>query len=138
MKALISKTIFDPWQAVEAYQESIGKPGQYGGAVVFVGTMRDFNEDTEVKEMELEYYHGMTEKYLEKISQQAEDDWPILDSLIVHRVGKIFPNEPIVVIAVWSAHRAAAFDACRFLIDELKSKAPFWKKETLESGSRWV
>lgn len=138
MKALISKTIFDPWQAVEAYQESMGKPGQYGGTAVFVGTMRDFNEGEEVKGMELEYYPGMTEKYLEEISAQAEDKWPILDSLIVHRVGKILPDEPIVVVAAWSAHRAAAFDACRFLIDELKSKAPFWKKETLESGSKWV
>ena len=138
MKALISKTFFDPWQAVEAYQESIGKSGQYGGTAVFVGTMRDFNEGEEVKGMELEYYPGMTEKYLEEISAQAEDKWPILDSLIVHRVGKILPDEPIVVVAVWSAHRAAAFDACRFLIDELKSKAPFWKKETLESGSKWV
>lgn len=138
MKALISKTIFDPWQAVEAYQESIGKSGRYGGTAVFVGTMRDFNEDVEVKGMELEYYPGMTEKYLEDISKQAEDNWPILDSLIVHRVGKIVPNEPIVLVAVWSAHRAAAFDACRFLIDELKSKAPFWKKENLENGERWV
>lgn len=138
MKALISKTIFDPWQAVEAYQESMGKSGQYGGTAVFVGTMRDFNEGDEVTGMVLEHYPGMTEKYLEEISRQAEEKWPILDNLIVHRVGKMLPDEPIVVVAVWSAHRGDAFDACQFLIDELKSKAPLWKKETLKSGSRWV
>ena len=109
-----------------------------GAIASFTGLVRDLNEGDEVSLLTLEHYPGMTEKYLEEISRQAEEKWPILDNLIVHRVGKILPDEPIVVVAVWSAHRADAFGACQFLIDELKSKAPFWKKETLESGSRWV
>jgi molybdopterin synthase catalytic subunit len=101
--------------------------------------MRDVNEGDRVRSMTLEHYSGMTEAYLEKISQEAAQRWPILDSLVVHRVGDLAPSDPIVLVAVWSAHRAAAFDACRFLIEELKSQAPFWKKETLKSGTaRWV
>jgi molybdopterin synthase catalytic subunit len=80
----------------------------------------------------------MTEKYLQKISEEAASKWDILDSLIVHRVGEMLPNDPIVLVAVWSAHRAAAFDASRYLMEELKSRAPFWKKESLTDKSRWV
>jgi len=81
---------------------------------------------------------GMTEKYLEKISAEAATKWNILDSLIVHRIGEMLPNDPIVLVAVWSAHRAAAFDASRYLMEELKSRAPFWKKERLAEQTRWV
>ena len=91
-----------------------------------------------VTAMTLEYYPGMTEKHLEAISLEAARRWDILDSLIAHRVGEVQPGEPIVMVAVWSAHRAAAFDASRFLMEELKSRAPFWKKESLGEGSRWV
>ena len=81
----------------------------------------------------------MTEKYLNKISEEAAKKWDIIDSLIVHRVGEMLPNDPIVLVAVWSAHRAAAFDASRYLMEELKSRAPFWKKESLSAEkNRWV
>jgi molybdopterin synthase catalytic subunit len=88
--------------------------------------------------MTLEHYPGMTEKYLLKIIQQAEQQWPLLDTLVIHRVGDILPDDSIVLVAVWSTHRASAFDASRFIMEELKSNAPFWKKETLAGGTRWV
>jgi molybdopterin synthase catalytic subunit len=100
--------------------------------------MRDFNQDTSVQGMLLEHYPGMTENYLEKISREAVRRWDLMDSLIVHRVGELLPGEPIVLVAVWSAHRKAAFEASRYLMEELKSKAPFWKKEQLQEGTRWV
>ena len=109
-----------------------------GATAVFVGTMRDLNEGDTVHGMLLEHYPGMTEKYLEKISRAAVERWNLLDSLIVHRVGELLPGEPIVLVAVWSAHRKEAFEASRWLMEELKSKAPFWKKERLAEGSRWV
>lgn len=131
---------FDPWQKLGQYQQDrFVRGGRYGATAVFVGTMRDVNEGDRVQSMTLEHYSGMTETYLEKISHEAAQRWPILDSLLVHRVGELAPGDPIVLVAVWSGHRAAAFDACRFLIEQLKSKAPFWKKEMLESGrERWV
>jgi molybdopterin synthase catalytic subunit len=100
--------------------------------------MRNLNEGDEVRAMTLEHYPGMTEKYLEKVSVEAGARWSILDSLVVHRVGSLLPDDPIVVVAVWSVHRADAFDACRFIIDELKTRAPFWKQETTPNGQRWV
>jgi len=106
---------------------------------VFVGSMRDFNEDQSVQAMFLEHYPAMTERYLEKIAQQAMERWDILDILVLHRVGDIFPNESIVLIAVWSSHRDAAFSANRYILEELKHHAPFWKKETLlDNSQRWV
>lgn len=129
---------FEPYAELLVYQDKIQIAGQYGATAVFVGTMRDFNDGNEVKGMELEHYPGMTENYLTSISLQAADTWSLLDSLILHRVGKIKPSDPIVLVAVWSAHRKDAFEASRFLMEELKSKAPFWKKEFLEHGHRWV
>jgi len=86
----------------------------------------------------LEHYPQMTEHYLRKISAQAMQQWQIMDTLIVHRVGAMSPNDTIVLVAAWAAHRGAAFDACRYLIEELKHRAPFWKRETLPTGARWV
>jgi len=129
---------FDPWQAVSRYQEGLSQGGKFGATAVFVGTMRDFNEGDGVRAMTLEHYPGMTEKHLEAISRQAAERWDIQDSLIIHRHGRLQPNDPIVLVAAWSAHRGEAFAACRFLIEELKSRAPFWKKEALEQGERWV
>lgn len=101
--------------------------------------MRDFNENDDVQAMTLEHYPGMTESQLQAIIDDAQQQWPLLQSLIVHRVGDITPGDPIVLVVCWSAHRAAAFDACRFLMEALKSRAPFWKKETLTDNSqRWV
>ncbi len=129
---------FDPFEAVRNYQAQLDAAGKYGATALFIGTMRDFNEGDDVQIMTLEHYPGMTEKHLEKIAAEAQKRWDIIDSLIIHRVGDMFPDDPIVLVAVWSAHRAAAFDASRYLMEELKSRAPFWKKEQLSEGSRWV
>lgn len=129
---------FDPWDELRAYPGAGEIAGRYGATAVFVGTMRDINEGEMVQAMRLEHYPGMTERHLEKISREAARRWDILDTMIVHRVGEVFPDEPIVLVAVWSTHRASAFEACRFLMEDLKSKAPFWKKETLPEGERWV
>ena len=101
--------------------------------------MRDFNEGDAVKGMTLEYYPGMTEKQLEKIIAEARQQWHVIDTLVVHRVGDILPDQPIVLVAVWASHRGDAFDASRYIMDALKSKAPFWKKELLTTeDERWV
>ena len=136
----ILETVFDPWQIQKNYQQKSmqGKTG-YGATASFIGTMRDFNEGDDVAVMELEHYPEMTVKQLNAIIDIAEDKWPVQNTLIVHRVGEILPGEPIMLVVVWSAHRAAAFDACRYLMEELKHRAPFWKKETLVQGNqRWV
>jgi len=88
--------------------------------------------------MTLEYYPGMTEKHLRKICEDACKQWAILDALILHRVGVIEIGDPMVLVSIWTAHRGDAFDACRFIMEDLKSKAPFWKKEMLKDGERWV
>lgn len=129
---------FNPATELANFEATLTKGG-FGATASFVGTMRDFNEGDTVSGMHLEHYPGMTEKQLAEIIDDARDQWDIMDALIVHRVGDIMPGEPIVLTAVWSAHRAAAFDACRFLMEALKSRATFWKKETLLGGSeRWV
>lgn len=129
---------FDPWGLLAAHQASL-PAGRFGATAVFVGTMREFNEGDAVRGMTLEHYPGMTEKHLEGIIAEARARWPVDDCLIAHRVGPMEPGEPIVLTAVWSAHRKAAFEACRYLMEELKHRAPFWKHETLEGGEvRWV
>lgn len=139
MKIEIRSETFNPWMEIQHYQQSQSlRAGQYGATAVFVGTMRDFNEGERVHSMCLEHYAGMTEKQLQAIAAQAEQRWEILDVLIIHRSGQICPNDPIVLVAVWSAHRAAAYEANRFLMEALKSTAPFWKKEVLQDRSRWV
>ena len=138
MSVAIRTSPFEPFVELQAYQDKMNSAGRYGATAVFVGTMRDFNEGDDVKGMLLEHYPGMTENYLQEISRQATQNWSLLDSLIIHRVGELKPNDPIVLVAVWSAHRKDAFEASRFLMEELKSRAPFWKKEFLEHGHRWV
>ena len=101
--------------------------------------MRDFNAGKQVQSMFLEHYPDMTEKYLCNICQQAQAKWQLVDILLIHRVGKIEVADAIVLVAVWSAHRAAAFDGCRFIMEKLKSGAPFWKQElTIEGKRHWV
>ena len=131
-------TAFDPWRDLQAYQATQLPAGGFGATAVFVGSLRDFNEGDAVQAMFLEHYPGMTERYLEQLRAEALARWDILDALIVHRVGELQPADPIVLVAVWSAHRAAAFEACRYLMEDLKARAPFWKKETLSEGARWV
>lgn len=109
-----------------------------GAIVSFVGTVRDMNDGTGVVEMELEHYPGMTEKALQEIVLQAQARWPVFDALVIHRVGPLLPQEQIVLVAVTAAHRGEAFAACEFIIDYLKTEAPFWKKEQTPQGARWV
>jgi len=109
-----------------------------GAVVNFVGTVRDLNDGEQVAEMELEHYPGMTEKALEDIIAQARSRWDLFDALVIHRVGPLKPLDQIVLVAVTSAHRGEAFAACEFIIDYLKTEAPFWKKEQTPQGARWV
>lgn len=109
-----------------------------GAVVSFVGYVRDFNDGQPVAGMLLEHYPGMTEKALAKIEAEARERWPLLTVEIIHRVGALEPGEPIVFVGTSSAHRQAAFDACAFIMDYLKARAPFWKKEQTPQGERWV
>ena len=139
MRVEILDTPFDPLEAVREHQEAMqAEHGSYGATALFIGTMRDLNEGDAVQRMTLEHYPDMTRRHLEQISQEAQERWEIIDTLIIHRVGEMQPNDPIVLVAAWSAHRGEAFAACRYLIEELKSRAPFWKKEYLDGGERWV
>ncbi len=109
-----------------------------GGSVVFVGTMRDLSDGAPISAMTLEHYPGMTEKALTEIDAEAHKRWPLLDTLIVHRYGELAPGDDIVLVIATSSHREAAFEACHFLIDWLKTKAPFWKLEETPAGDKWV
>ena len=109
-----------------------------GGLCSFVGLVRDMAGDAAVGAMTLEHYPGMTEKALEEIEAEACARWPLQATLIVHRVGKLEPGDQIVLVAAASAHREAAFDACHYLIDFLKTRAPFWKLEDTPDGPKWV
>ncbi len=134
----IRSSSFNPWDEIKLHQQKLNREGLYGATASFVGTMRDFNEDKHVQSMTLEHYPGMTEKYLEKICKDAHQQWDLIETLVIHRVGDIEIADAIVLVCVWSAHRAEAFDACRFIMEDLKSKAPFWKQESAPDGKRWV
>jgi len=109
-----------------------------GAVVSFVGTVRDMNDGDAVAELELEHYPGMTERALEDIVQQARARWPLYGALVVHRIGPMKPMDQIVLVACTAAHRGEAFAACEFIMDYLKTEAPFWKKEQTPGGARWV
>ncbi len=134
----IRSSVFDPWIEIENHQKKMNQQGKYGAIASFVGSMRDFNEGESVRSMTLEHYPGMTEKHLEEICQAAHQQWDLIDTLLLHRVGEIEIADTIVLVCVWSAHRAEAFDACRFIMEDLKSRAPFWKQEDTQQGKRWV
>jgi molybdopterin synthase catalytic subunit len=112
--------------------------GAVGAVVTFTGWVRDFNEEGQLQAMVLEHYPGMTEKALHKIAMEASQRWALNGIAIVHRVGALNPTDQIVGIATASAHRADAFDAARFIMDYLKTSAPFWKKEITSDGESWV
>lgn len=137
MQVKLVDRAFDPWEELRAYQEHLAQ-GQYGATASFVGTVRDFNQGERVEAVFLEHYPGMAERELERIVSEAESRWDFLDALVIHRVGEVWPGDPIVLVAVWSAHRGPAFDACRFIMEALKTRAPFWKQERLPTGARWV
>ncbi len=129
---------FDPWREIVKHSEMLAK-GSIGATAAFVGSMRDFNEGDSVLEMMLDHYEGMTQRHLESLASEMMAQYELTDLLMMHRVGRVTPGEAVVVVAVWSAHRAQAFAACEQMVEDLKSKAPFWKKETLSQGGvRWV
>ncbi len=109
-----------------------------GAVASFIGTVRDVNDSAAVSTMTLEHYPGMTEKALAAIVDEARSRFEIIDALVIHRVGPLRPADQIVLVAVTSSHRGDAFDACRFIMDYLKTRAPFWKKEVTAQGERWV
>ncbi|TMH69686.1 MAG: molybdopterin synthase catalytic subunit MoaE [Betaproteobacteria bacterium] len=135
MAVRVQTTDFDVAQEIAALRESNPR---VGAVVTFIGTVRDVNADAQVLQMTLEHYPGMTEKALDAIVVQARQRFDIYDALVIHRVGELRPTDQIVLVAVTGAHRGAAFDACRFIIDYLKTEAPFWKKEQTPEGARWV
>ena len=136
----LSTEPFNPWHYLATWQTQAAlRPGHFGATAVFVGTMRDFNEGDDVIAMFLEHYPAMTQQHLTTLVDQAAERWQLDAALVVHRVGNILPSDPIVLVATWSAHRAAAFEACREIMESLKHSAPFWKRETLKDNSvRWV
>ncbi|MBW9257478.1 MAG: molybdopterin synthase catalytic subunit MoaE [Candidatus Thiodiazotropha sp. (ex. Lucinisca nassula)] len=126
---------FDPNHEVDLLR---GEDPAIGAVVSFIGLMRDLNEGDRVDNMFLEHYPGMTENALEQIVKLAFERWQLQGCRVVHRVGELKPTDPIVLVTVASAHRKEAFQACEFIIDYLKTQAPFWKKEATENGERWV
>ena len=109
-----------------------------GAVASFLGLVRDINDGEGVSAMTLEHYPGMTEKALADIVEQARARWEVLDACVIHRVGPLLPTDPIVLVAVASGHRGDAFAACEFIMDFLKTRAPFWKKEVTPQGEKWV
>ncbi|HEB82827.1 MAG TPA: molybdenum cofactor biosynthesis protein MoaE [Gammaproteobacteria bacterium] len=138
MPAILLDTVFNPWEEIQRYQDKHLQAGHYGATASFVGTMRDFNINENVSHMTLEHYPAMTQHYLDRLCADSIQRFELDDCLVIHRFGDIRPDEPIVLTVAWSPHRAQAFDACRHLMEELKSKAPFWKKEVTDKGERWV
>lgn len=131
----IQESDFDLSAEIAALRK--GDP-RVGAVVSFLGTVRDMNDGSQVKGMTLEHYPGMTEKALQEILDQAKARWDICQTLVIHRVGPLLPEDQIVLVAVTSAHRGEAFAACEFIMDYLKTAAPFWKKEDTPEGARWV
>ena len=135
MTVRIQTADFDAGAEIAALRR--GNP-KVGAVASFIGVVRDINEDKSVSEMTLEHYPGMTEKAIEDIVGQARGRWDVLDALVIHRVGMLRPMDQIVLVVVTSAHRGDAFAACEFIMDYLKTRAPFWKKEQAGTGARWV
>jgi molybdopterin synthase catalytic subunit len=131
----IEEKYFDISSEIAALRK--GDP-RVGAVVTFLGTVRDMNDGSQVKGMTLEHYPGMTEKALQEILDQAKTRWDIYHTLVIHRVGPLLPEDQIVLVVVTSAHRGEAFAACEFIMDYLKTSAPFWKKEDTSEGARWV
>ena len=128
----------DDFSLAEEYGRLATRPDS-GAIVTFVGKVRDFNQGEHVKGLALEHYPGMTEKALAAIVQEARARWPLQECTLIHRIGELLLGDQIVLVAVSSAHREAAFEACHFIMDFLKTRAPFWKKELIADGvQRWV
>ena len=135
MTVRIQTEDFDAGAEIAALRR--GDP-RVGAVASFIGVCRDANDGDAVSTMTLEHYPGMTEKALEKIVDEAKERWKVMDVLVVHRVGELKPTDQIVLVVVAGAHRGEAFAACEFIMDYLKTRAPFWKKERTPQGTRWV
>ena len=135
MKVVVQTAAFDLGAEVDALRA--GRT-DIGAVASFVGLARDLNDGSGVSAMTLEHYPGMTEKALKDVVDAANARWALLDVTVIHRVGRLLPGDPIVLVAVASAHRGEAFAACEFIMDFLKTQAPFWKKEETQAGERWV
>ncbi|WP_324778604.1 molybdopterin synthase catalytic subunit MoaE [Thiobacillus sedimenti] len=135
MKIRVQTAVFDLGAEVDAMRQ--GRT-DIGAIASFVGLARDMNDGAGVTAMTLEHYPGMTEKALNALLDEARARWALLDVTLIHRVGRLLPGDPIVLVAVASSHRGDAFAACEYLMDALKTRAPFWKKEETPQGERWV
>ncbi len=135
MPVRIQTEAFDAGAEIAALR---GADPKVGAVAAFIGVARDVNDGERVAAMTLEHYPGMTEQALEDICAQARARWKLIDVLVVHRVGTLRPTDPIVLVVVTSSHRGEAFAACEFVMDYLKTEAPFWKREATDSGERWV
>ena len=135
MKICVQEADFDVGAEISALRA--GNP-QIGAVASFIGLVRDLNDGSNVAAMTLEHYPAMTHKALTAIVAEAETRWALLGCTVIHRVGALFPTDQIVLVAVASSHRADAFAACEFIMDYLKTQAPFWKKEQTPEGERWV
>jgi molybdopterin synthase catalytic subunit len=135
MTVRVQRDDFDLGAEIAALRR--GRP-EIGAVASFVGVARDRNDGRDVRRLSLEHYPGMTERALEAIVARAQARWPLADVLVIHRVGDLAPQDQIVLVAIAAAHRGPAFAACEFIIDYLKTEAPFWKKESSAGGTRWV
>ena len=135
MRVRIQSEPFDPGAEIDRRRRSSTR---IGAIASFVGGVRDLNEEADVQAMALEHYPGMTERSIEAIVDEAAERWSLIDVSVVHRVGRLEPRDPIVLVVTASAHRHDAFQACEFIMDYLKTRAPFWKKESTPRGERWV
>ncbi len=135
MSVQVQTEDFDAGREIARIRE--GNP-RVGAVAAFVGVVRDVNDGSSVAAMELEHYPGMTEKAIGKIIEEATSRWDIFDVHVIHRIGRLMPTDQIVLVVVSGAHRGEAFAACEFVMDYLKTRAPFWKKEATPQGARWV
>lgn len=134
----IRLSVNESWLDVDEQLAWLSADTDAGAVVNFIGQVRKQNLNDEVSALTLEHYPAMTERTLSGLIEQASQRWPLIRVVVHHRVGRLLPGQPIVFVGVSSAHRDASFDACRFLMDKLKTQAPFWKKETTADGERWL
>ena len=135
MKIVVQREDFDCGAEIEGVA---ARNPKVGAVASFVGLVRDINDDAEVRTMTLEHYPGMTEREIGRIVEEARGRWDVIDCTVIHRVGELKPTDRIVLVVVASGHRGDAFSACEFIMDYLKTRAPFWKKEKTAEGGRWV
>lgn len=135
---MVIKVQTDDFDVAQVLANLRNNKPQVGAIVSFVGLVRDINDGADVSTLTLEHYPEMTEKALQSIVDEAKQRWDVMDAVVIHRVGTLLPTDQIVLVAISSAHRQAAFSACEFIMDYLKTQAPFWKKETNNQGARWV